>query len=237
MPRIYKIMNSVNDKLYIGQTTKPLNKRMSEHRYGARTAKHFSHLYNAMNKYGSDVFSIELIEECLIELLDEREKFWIAKLNTLTSGYNLTSGGQGVQKRHDTMKRLGKMSPFCGHASPHRRAVKQFNLNGDLLQEFPSVLAASIAMSSASCTGIRGCCKGRAKTAFGFIWKYADDASSFISPFKHPVRQLSLDDKLIREFTSIRGAADCTNAHYGSIHKVLRGINKTAGGFKWELIE
>lgn len=194
------------------------------------------YIHKAIRKHGPDAFTIELLEECTLEEIDSREIFWIEKLGTLSHGYNLTGGGSGVSGKLASIARSGENCPFYGKPSQWRKPVKQLNLNGDLLRVFPSMLAAREAVSAASSAGIRSCCKGRAKSAFGFIWRYANDERPFDSPFKHPVRQLSLDGQTVREFTSIRGAADATGVDYGSIHKAVKGIYGSAGGFKWFLL-
>lgn len=49
-----------------------------------------------MNKYGQENFIIEVIEDnILIELLNEKEKFYIKLFNSFYEGYNLTFGGDG----------------------------------------------------------------------------------------------------------------------------------------------
>ena len=93
---IYKITNKVNNKVYIGQTNRSLEIRWREHK--SRAGCHYtSHLYSAMDKYGTDNFVFEGIEEATEELLDEREKFWISYYDSSNpqKGYNLTIGGQG----------------------------------------------------------------------------------------------------------------------------------------------
>lgn len=50
-----------------------------------------------MNKYGCDNFHIELVEECPIESLSEREIYWIDFYNSYKNGYNATLGGDGKQ--------------------------------------------------------------------------------------------------------------------------------------------
>ena len=89
---IYKITNLLNGKAYVGQTIQNLNKRLSRHRNDDRPG-----ISQAIKKYGWENFSVEVLEECENrEQLNEREIFWIAKLNTKTpNGYNLTIGGKG----------------------------------------------------------------------------------------------------------------------------------------------
>ena len=89
MGYIYKISNSINDKVYIGQTLYSIEKRWQEHCYCSKKEK-LQHrpLYSAMNKHGIENFHIELLEECDNNLLDEREKYWINYYNSYHKGYN-----------------------------------------------------------------------------------------------------------------------------------------------------
>lgn len=59
-----------------------------------------SHEYNktlskAFRKYGLDNFTFEILEECDIDLLDEREIYYITLYDTYFNGYNETTGGNG----------------------------------------------------------------------------------------------------------------------------------------------
>lgn len=91
---IYKITNDINDKVYIGLTTRTLSKRWSEHkRASTKDAK--TGLHNAIYKYGKEHFNIELVETCDNNILIEREQYWIQYFHSLTpNGYNLTTGGE-----------------------------------------------------------------------------------------------------------------------------------------------
>lgn len=97
MPFIYKIYNDINEKLYIGKTTKTIEDRWQEHIYSAlyREDKNFQ-LYNAIKKYGPEHFHIIQIEECPTNLLNDREVFWIQFYDSYNNGYNMTEGGDGT---------------------------------------------------------------------------------------------------------------------------------------------
>ena len=94
MAYIYQIINDVNNKVYVGKTEFSLEKRFKEH-CRDRNKESFKKrpLYRAMNKYGIEHFHIELIEET--DMPEEREMYWIKKLNTYENGYNATIGGDG----------------------------------------------------------------------------------------------------------------------------------------------
>ena len=78
-----RITNKINDKMYVGKTEKTIEKRFKEHCQDRK--KHPDRpLYRAMNKYGIENFSIHLLEQT--DNPEEREEFWIKKLNTYHFG-------------------------------------------------------------------------------------------------------------------------------------------------------
>lgn len=89
--RIYKICNTINNKIYIGQTIASLKKRFSNHLYDAKcTNRKRMQLYDAMLKYGIDNFYIELVEDNVpITKLIDREEYWIRYYDSVNNGYNL----------------------------------------------------------------------------------------------------------------------------------------------------
>lgn len=75
--RIYIIRNRINDKVYIGQTKVSLKLRFQNHLSASRKGKDYI-IGKAIRKYGESNFYIELLEECTIEELNNREQYWIA---------------------------------------------------------------------------------------------------------------------------------------------------------------
>jgi group I intron endonuclease len=69
---IYKII-SPSGKIYIGQTTN-FTKRKNYYKNGAKPYQ--VRIHNSLQKYGYDAHTIEFIEECLVENLNERERYW-----------------------------------------------------------------------------------------------------------------------------------------------------------------
>ena len=90
---IYKITNRVNGKVYIGQTRFTVEHRFKQHIKNYNVEHRMQPLYMAFAKYGIENFTVETVEECSIEKLDEREIFWIAKYDSFKNGYNATLGG------------------------------------------------------------------------------------------------------------------------------------------------
>jgi group I intron endonuclease len=83
---IYKTTNILNGKYYVG---KDINN--SKNYLGSGVL-----LKRAIKKYGKENFTKEILEHCeTLDILNEREKFWIKELNSIILGYNLTDGGTG----------------------------------------------------------------------------------------------------------------------------------------------
>lgn len=100
---IYRFKNLVNGKVYIGQTTISIRKRLIQHMTFSRpwTRCHKTYFHNALAKYGLNNFELSLIEICNSqEELDIREKYWINyyKSNNKNFGYNIESGGKDGRK-------------------------------------------------------------------------------------------------------------------------------------------
>lgn len=91
MPYIYKITNKINGKMYIGQTVNTVKFRFQRHINDAYNGKEMA-ISRAIRKYGHDNFTVEIIEECEKENLDEREIYWIKYYNSVKIGYNMTDG-------------------------------------------------------------------------------------------------------------------------------------------------
>ena len=107
---IYKIVNKLNNKIYIGITAKSLNKRRQQH---IQWSKHKSRLYvihKAINKYGINNFLFESIDNfCENEDACQKEIKYISLYNSfIPNGYNMTLGGEGV----------------LGHKHPHSEETK-----------------------------------------------------------------------------------------------------------------
>ena len=68
---IYQIKNVINNKKYIGMTTRSVEIRKKDH------------------------LKFSIIEECDNDKLEEKEKYYIRLFNTISEGYNEALGGKG----------------------------------------------------------------------------------------------------------------------------------------------
>lgn len=103
---IYKITNKVNGKVYIGQTTVPLELRWKHH-CKIKTKRCCPLIRAAIEKYGPDNFDISVLQLCNSKVeLNIQEAFWIAQYKSFGQGYNLTSGGDRAELAEESKKKI-----------------------------------------------------------------------------------------------------------------------------------
>lgn len=74
---VYKILNNINGKIYIGSSSY-LQRRLTEHKRLLKQSNHPNKkLQYSVNKHGIENFIFEIIEECSIDSLLEREQYYI----------------------------------------------------------------------------------------------------------------------------------------------------------------
>jgi len=91
--KIYKILNSVDEEIYVGSTTQKLSNRMANHRRDARREN--SKFYQHMNFIGINNFYIELICQypCNnVEELNSKEGEWIRTIGTINKNISGRKG-------------------------------------------------------------------------------------------------------------------------------------------------
>lgn len=210
MAYIYQITNDINGKIYVGKTERSIEERFKEHcKDSNRREFEKRPLYRAMNKYGTEHFHIELLEET--DKPEEREIYWIEQKRSFKNGYNATLGGDGtryidydlviatyreVQNQNEVARRLNISSDTVHSVLKNNhidiipsstaaavatgKIVNQYDLKGNYIQSFPSSKAAAESLGKITVTSngasshISEVCRGKRKTAYGFIWKFAE---------------------------------------------------------------
>ena len=176
MAYIYSITNNINQKKYIGKTTKnnPYD-RWKEHIRNAKaldttvaySSLHTMPIIRALKKYGSDNFKFRVLEECIDDNVDIREKHYITEYNTCDgNGYNCTYGGDGVSKPSEK---------WGNH--PNSKAVTCYTLDGTYICDYDTVGVAALETlghkpnhGERSC--IRVCCNGKVFQSHGYRWTW-----------------------------------------------------------------
>lgn len=117
---IYKITCLISGKFYVGKTKQSLNRRITQHKYDSK--KGSLGIGAAIAKYGWENFTVEVIETCPVEQLNEREIFWIAELKSKApNGYNLTDGGDGGRGCSPSAETRAKISAkLKGRPAPNK---------------------------------------------------------------------------------------------------------------------
>lgn len=170
---IYKITNSINNKCYIGMSTK-LKDRIKRHLRKLVTNNHNNkYLSRAFNKYGVDNFEIEILEmfnEITHSELLKLEIEYIQYYNSLKNGYNLLL---------DNSSHLKKLNKSKDHIERNRKsqskAVISFNrFTGEIFEEFSSITNASVFFKTSS-SNISRVCKGKLNYIKDHVFCYKED--------------------------------------------------------------
>jgi group I intron endonuclease len=224
---IYKI-TSPSEKIYIGQAV-DIERRKKE--YIGLHCKNQTKLYNSLVKYGFSEHIFEVIEECNIEELNVRERHWQDYYKVLEEGLNLrltgTEDASGRQAKDTIEKRAVK----------NRKPVLQYTTDGVLVREWKSGREATYILKIPG-GGITNCCKGKLKSAGGFIWKYktgevkkeilVDSVNN-----EKSILQYSKEGILIKEWKSITRAGNSLGIDKGGITMCCKHLYKSLGGFIW----
>jgi len=168
---IYKITSPIN-KIYIGQSTNIENRK---YYYTSIKCNKQPKLYNSLQKYGWEQHKFEIIEECSLEQLNEREIYWGQYYDVLgENGLNLRLGDANGVCSEETKQKIGltnsrpKPDNFNSNL---KKPVLQFDKQGNLIAEYESYHDAKNKTGLSLTEALRG----KAKTAGGYIFKYKDD--------------------------------------------------------------
>lgn len=163
---VYTITNLVNGKIYVGSTIRDFQVRKRDHDRKLKKNIHPNkHLQSAFNKYGINNFKFEILEECEKQFCLSTEQHWINMLYSCNKkhGYNKLSiviNNPGFNQKEEVklkMKEIAKNRIVSEELKFKRsRPIYQYDINGNLINEFKSVKEAI------EKTGINHSCINRA---------------------------------------------------------------------------
>lgn len=126
---IYIIRNTINSKVYIGQTRTSISQRWSEH---LRHAKYGDQVINrAMRKYGVDKFYIETLEICEVSELDKREIYYIDLYDSVdkSKGYNVSIGGNTPRFKRKVLSINDLVNLYVNEKFTLENIAKKYNVS------------------------------------------------------------------------------------------------------------
>ena len=256
---IYKFTNTLNGKIYIGQTVRTLEKRVKEHFY--ESSKGCKAFKAAVNKYGQENFSLEILDTAFSEKeLDEKEMLYIAhyKSDDRDHGYNLTKGGhhfRGLSQGNngwgpDSEERAKKMSlRFKGVPVYEKSIVRSKEVNSQATinlstgEEFGSAkeMAQHYGLSYPFVVKL---INGHARQKNGHVFRYKDMGKSRLADIRMAFIPLhkALPKKIVcldtqESFESIKATSQKLGISRTAIGNNLSGRSKSAGGFSFAYAE
>jgi|TARA_R110000744_G_C19155733_1_gene539904 group I intron endonuclease len=202
---IYKI-TSPSKKVYIGQS-RNIKKRWNDYSVHKKKQKDQTAIFYSLKKYGKENHVFEVIEECSLEELNEREIYYIEKYDSVNNGLNISRGGYyfwevNVGKKHKK-ETIDKMKEYWAeNAKP--RSKETIAKISKTKQENPRI------------------------TTPEMVEKYRKASTSTKS-----ISQFDLEGNHISDFNSINEAARHLNIRNDGVSACLRGKQKTAYGYIW----
>jgi hypothetical protein len=209
---IYKVINEINDFVYIGATRKTIAARKRDQIQQSVSGKNIK-FYNAIRTYGVEAFKWEQIDTAISENeLAKKEKEYILEYNTIEEGYNSDVGG-GIKK-----------------------TVYQYGLEGNYLNSYSCLDDAGKHVEAQKQQISRACLNRKISKGFYWSYDYVEKLISINDSRKKKVYQLTLDGELVNEFESVSEASKISEFNKSSIAKVCRGERKQCGNYKWQYI-
>lgn len=147
---IYKITNIQNNKVYIGQTIRPIQDRLHRHINDALNNILDTHFARAIRKYGKNNFIIEQIDQAQTQNeLNKKEQYWIQYYNSVQEGYNETDaiskcGGNTYQSKTEKEMEVIKekiRQTKLGAKNPMARKIKRINIITNKVDIFDTIIS------------------------------------------------------------------------------------------------
>ena len=246
MPYIYKITSPTN-KIYVGQTVDLIRRKSNYKRLNCKSQKK---LYNSLKKYGWENHTFDIIEECNLEILGSREKYWKLFYNSIKKGLNIRldeeKGGNLDKsicdkiskakkgKKHSKEHNLNKSKALTGKAKSqqHRENISK-GLKGKIVskktREKMSLNVKGRKYSEESKEKM-------SKSKLGKTHPRNEEWQKNLSDsIKKPIIQLDLNGNFIKEWNSSKDAAVGLNFKYASpITQCCKNKQKSYKGYKFK---
>ena len=234
---------SPSGKSYIGQSVDLQKRKGAFLRFGDRYGG--QKINRARKKYNNkDYWKYKVLEYCGVDKLDECERYYIELYDTVNNGYNCESGGnenkivsdESKQKMSEVKKGkyCGENSPLYGkHLTEEHKSKLSEALKGKYCGENSPWYGKHLTEEHKS--KLSEARKGENNPMYG---KHRDDETRIKISKAHDKRkitvsQYTIEGVFIASYESIHEAQRLTNIYRATISRCCKGIQKTAGGFKW----
>lgn len=209
---VYKITNKINGKMYIGASIN-ISDRKTQHfkPYRVNKYKDSLPLYQAIDKFGRENFSFEIIEETTVDKLDEREEHYIKEFNSVKEGYNVVATAHNMNDEE--------------HKKVHGKFFSEWNKKQWQNEEYRKERSEHSSLVQ----------KERLKDP-RYLAEKSKQLKKYTDSIKKPIEQYDKQGNLIAVYDGVREAERATGIGSSQISAVALGKprRKSAGGFVWK---
>jgi hypothetical protein len=249
---IYKILNLLNGKVYIGLTKKTPLIRFHTGHWNNKKSNKKSKIQNALKYNGVSNFLIKTLCECYSEEdLNQSEKIFIEyfKSNKIHKGYNQTSGGQSGLLNQSVKDKISKANKGHKHSDKTKKLISDKNFKKQVIclndnKKFKSVTEAANYYKIQKTIVSFICINKKNQTRKGLKFRFLTGENIIIKHSEETKRKIGLKKckKLIcldtkEVFNSAKEAGEKMNLSKGLISKVCNGLRNHTGGFKFKWIK
>jgi group I intron endonuclease len=135
--KVYRITNSANGKVYIGQTINSVEDRLADHKTASRSGTGCLKLGRAIRKHGEEKFSVEKICEFRsVAYSDAVEAFLIISEIATVNGYNIAPGGKGAGMDPDSIEKQKKTTSSAEYKNKQASLIRAAWASGKFDKHF-----------------------------------------------------------------------------------------------------
>ena len=202
---IYKITNLLNNKFYIGSSS-DIRARKYLHFSMLKNNKHHSPiLQRVYNKYGKKYLLFEVIEECDINLLIEKEQYYIDNLNP----------------EYNCCKIAGRTT---GIISSKRKPIIQYSLKGEIIKIYNCLEDIKKEFNLSNSSRISKVCNLERRKAYNYVWRYFGDNHLPFSYNKRKgvsIAEIDINGNIIKKWDTIKECAEELNTSSAILCNIL----------------
>ena len=246
MAYIYRILNKITKKCYIGETKcKDVTRRWNQHKQTIEINKGCPALRDAIKKYGIENFEFSVLIICFDDDRFKYEIEYIKKYNSVVpNGYNITKGGEGggfQGKKHTEEVKNEIKNKLKQKYIDNPDLKKQMSERNKIVMSSPEIrekIKNGILNSEKWKKVIDDKRVGNYKQT-----KHTEESKNKISESLKKynannkiikIKQYDMNNNLLNEYTSISDASRKTSIQRKLISLLLREKINVAGGFIWK---